>query len=428
MAAAIGVAALPVVGSAVFASTSETRWVDDDGAAGVSGCDGTELAYMMVQAAVDASDGDDRVLVCPGRYIGQVHISGLRDGLTLRSIVRWQAVLVTPPELARPLGFGFLILIENVDDVAIRGFRLLARTIAPCETPDVLLGAVGSLRTAVVNDHFFAQADDASGAACGYGLAVALTDAITDGQAGGGTTDSRGSMFAAHNLMRDFRVAGFGAFGGNGRLDVEVVRNIARFDHGARPATMPTGMRHFTGGGIAPTAASDGQVDGDGQAGMLVQGRVGGTLRGNTIEGPPVWRSPEPPSYGLFSGIYVAADPAVTNFPLRIRGNQVSRVTYGLAIQDGSDVDLVDNAVWKTRLGLAMDGTVASRVVGNAIGGIDAAIFVGSSSVGNSFIDNVASPGGCVDESVGTGTSSTGNDWVGNVGPSSSPEGLCSQP
>ena len=219
-------------------------------------------------------------------------------------------------------------------------------------------------------------------------------------------------MFAARNSMRDFRLAGFGAFAGNGRVDIEVVRNAMLFYHGAPPA--PTGLQPA--------------VDSDGQAGVMIQGNVGGTLRGNLILGPLDWHGSGSGTHSLFSGIYVAQDPAATHLPLTIRGNRVRRVAYGLAIQGGSGVKVIDNAVTRTWVGLGLDQTVNSRVAGNVLDGLDAAIRVGSSSAGNRFTTNHAARGGCVDESAGLGTGLTANRWVGNTGPGSTPEGLCAQP
>src|SRR4051794_12034016 len=76
------------VGSIAFAANgSATVWVDNDGHAGPNGCRGHASAFTSIQTAVDASDANDAVKVCPGVYVGSVWIFGSQhNGLTLTSV------------------------------------------------------------------------------------------------------------------------------------------------------------------------------------------------------------------------------------------------------------------------------------------------------------------------------------------------------
>ena len=112
MASAGAALALAVVAMATPASAAlgTTRRVDDDGHAGPGGCAGSHAALTSIQAAVTASRHDDTVVVCPGTYAGQVPIRGQRDGPTLRSSSPFGGDIKAPVSIARPLGFGYVLL------------------------------------------------------------------------------------------------------------------------------------------------------------------------------------------------------------------------------------------------------------------------------------------------------------------------------
>ena len=93
---ALLVAALATTITPASAGTTTTRWVDGDGHAGPNGCDSSASAFKSIQNAVNASNEDDTVIVCPGTYRQQVRIRGDRDGLTLKSSTPFGAALLTP--------------------------------------------------------------------------------------------------------------------------------------------------------------------------------------------------------------------------------------------------------------------------------------------------------------------------------------------
>jgi hypothetical protein len=108
-------------------AAGKTRWVDDDGKAGPTGCGGTAKAARKVADAVVASAAGDTVKVCPGTYTGKVTIRGARDGLKLI------AATSTRPVLRKaPTNGGEIVLIDSVDRVTLRGFTVRSNSEDPC--------------------------------------------------------------------------------------------------------------------------------------------------------------------------------------------------------------------------------------------------------------------------------------------------------
>ncbi len=123
----VGLAAL---GAPVAASSPTTRYVDDDGRAGRSGCDGTRSVPRKVQHAIKAAAPGDTILVCPGTYTEQLRIRGARDGLTVKAVEPWTAVIRTPSRLTGSP--SALMTIDGVDEVRIQWLQLAVRTAQPC--------------------------------------------------------------------------------------------------------------------------------------------------------------------------------------------------------------------------------------------------------------------------------------------------------
>lgn len=77
----LGICMSSVVVLAMFAApaaaATRTRWVDDDGGAGPTGCGGDRPAARSIQAAIDASGPGDTIRVCDGNYVGSL-ASGTR--------------------------------------------------------------------------------------------------------------------------------------------------------------------------------------------------------------------------------------------------------------------------------------------------------------------------------------------------------------
>ena len=69
--------------SASPAAAQVVRVVDDDGMGSGAGCDGSTPAFTTPGAAIAAARNGDTVLVCPGRYVGNLDFGG--KAITLRS-------------------------------------------------------------------------------------------------------------------------------------------------------------------------------------------------------------------------------------------------------------------------------------------------------------------------------------------------------
>ena len=109
------VASLAIAVPAV-AGGPTTRYVDDDD----PGC-GPD-PYATVQAAVDASDDGDTILVCPGVYPGQVLIDDVSD-LTVRGVDPWTAKLVAAPDHPDDEN---LITVSGVSGTRLQWLRIVA--------------------------------------------------------------------------------------------------------------------------------------------------------------------------------------------------------------------------------------------------------------------------------------------------------------
>ncbi len=82
-------------------TNARTLWVDDDGTVGAaaSSCDGSDPAYIRIQAAIEAAEDGDEIRICPGVYREQITIH--RNYLTVRS-VDGSAVDASPDTILLP--------------------------------------------------------------------------------------------------------------------------------------------------------------------------------------------------------------------------------------------------------------------------------------------------------------------------------------
>jgi hypothetical protein len=394
------------------AASTTTRWVDDDGHAGPGGCAGSAAAATSIQAAVTASSADDVVVVCPGTYTEQVRIRGSRDGLTLRASSPFGATIKAPSSLQRPLGFGYLVLVDHVNDVTIRGFRVITRTAAPCESTEVTIGVVGSRRTSIRGNRLLAPGSDGT-EDCGQNIGIAVVNELEDGQPGGGSTSFTATATIAYNEVRDARFAGIAAFAVGGRTDVDILRNSVRAYFG-QPATGTPAISGLEGA----------------QIGIAFLGRARGSARSNAIQG-----SGAAPQAGptFFAGIAVlpgfdGMTAVAVNGPIDIRGNLIRRVVTGVLAEGARDLTIRHNDVSNVYQGLGMGSTTTSTVSGNDVRAREVGIVVASDSAGNVLRRNrFGGPGGyCVDQSSGSGSHGTANSWSSNsASHGSGPVGIC---
>lgn len=407
---ALAIAATLAASSASsLAASSRTRWVDDDGRAGPGGCGGRQAAARSIQAAVDASGRGDTVMVCPGTYVGQVRIRGDRDGLTLRAAQPFTAQIKAPRNVAAPLGFHYLVLVDHVDDVTVRGFRIVTRTQAPCDTLEVTVGVVGSRRTAIRGNRL--QAPGTVGGDCFQNIGIAVVDSLANGQPGGGSSSFTASATIASNEVRDALFAGIISIGQTGRVRLDVAGNTVRAWFGQPPVGPPPGPGW-------PTS----------QFGVGLFGRSAGTVRNNVVQG--ALGAPGSAS-GFQFGIVVAPsfiDPTGANGGVDIRGNRVRRVWTGVWLLEARGVRVRGNTLRQVAQGLGVIDTRDSRLARNHIHALLGGIVVGGQSRDDRLVDNVVTgPGGsCQDATSGSRTAGTANVWSGNSATQPSfPMGIC---
>jgi hypothetical protein len=394
------------------AASSRTRWVDDDGRAGPGGCGGARHAARSIQAAVNASGPGDTILVCPGVYVEQVRIRGDRDGLTLKAVRPFEAQIKAPPNVAAPLGFHYLVLIERVDDVTLQGFRIVTRTSAPCDSLEVTVGAVGSRGTSIRGNRL--QAPGSAGGVCFQNIGIAVVDSLANGQPGGGSSGFTASATIAANEVRDAVFAAIISIAQTGRVRLDVAGNTVRAWFGAPPA------------GEAPSVT--GPMS---QFGIGLLGRSAGTVRNNVVQG--AYGAPES-APGFIYGIVVAPSfitgaPAA-NGSIVIRGNLVRRVAFGLWLAGARGVKVRGNLFRHVAFGMGLDGARESRLANNQVQALQAGIIAANGAQDNRIVGNVVTgPNGtCSDDTSGGNTAGTANHWSGNsANHGSSPAAICPQ-
>jgi hypothetical protein len=392
------------------AASGHTRWVDDDGRAGPGGCGGSRPAASSIQAAVDASGPNDTVVVCPATYVEQVRIRGNRDGLTLRAARPFSAQIKAPRNVAAPLGFHYLVLIDRVDDVTLQGFRIVTRTSAPCDSLEVAVGAIGSRGTSIRGNRL--QAPGTVGGDCFQNIGIAVVDSLSNGQPGGGSSSFTASATIAANEVRDAVFVGIISIAQTGRVRVDVAGNTVRAWFGSPPA------------GPVPTAI--GPVS---QFGIGLLGRSAGTVRNNVVQG--AIGAPES-APGFIYGIAVApgfvSGGSATNGTIVVRGNLIRRVAYGLWLAGARDVRVRGNLLRHVGYGLGLDDARDSRLANNQVQAIQAGIAAFNGSRDNRIVGNIVTgPGGtCEDATTGSGTAGTANTWSGNTSTQGSdPAAIC---
>jgi parallel beta-helix repeat protein len=404
---AVLVATLATSVAPASAATNTTRWVDGDGRAGPSGCDSSASAYKQIQKAVNASNEDDTVIVCPGTYRQQVRIRGDRDGLTLKSSRPFGATLLTPASPNEVDGGVFMVSVEEVDGVTVRGFKVLARTDGPCDDLDVAILVTGSRNAQIRGNRVMAPGTGSSGSGCEMGVGIA----VADGVFGIGAPRSASGL-VAFNEVRDAAFGGIVGVGQSRLVTLNAIHNSVRayFHQGA----VVTGIAGLSGG----------------EFGIALLGRVKGEIGDNVVQGStsaplsgPGWL------YGIVVGDAFVMAPT-SNGRIDVHDNIVRRVGYGIVVAGADETSVRRNQVTNTYFGLALEGVTDSAFRRNTIGAKGFGILV-QGSTGNDLASNTVSGvgGTCIDDSSGSGTAGTDNHWVDNTATvGSSPTGICSAP
>ncbi len=372
--------ALSTVAPASAGTARTTRWVDDDGKAGPTSCSGKRTAKKSLQSAVNASDTNDVIIVCPGTYTGTVRVKGTRRGLTIRGYSKFSAHVKAPSSLDAPL-----IWVQGVRNVTIKWLDLQFPT-SGCRTREDDVNGIHASQASgiVVNTNQIRPVGSSTLGRCGY----------VDGILINRSKDAR----VTGNVVKDFKSDGIWFMNGStGKIDANKI-----YYYHTKAGTSALGGQGITVYSSAAQVLRNTVRSYSGtSASHLREGIVAkhssGTVR---MDGNRVWYV----RTGLGSDDSTAR---ITNNDARGVGDQGTGEQRGIHIFDKS-------------------GNVAS---GNTLAGFEYGIKV--ESVDNTLTGNrvtASVDNACVDTTTGAGTAGTGNTWTGNTGIPSSPEGICAAP
>lgn len=392
-----------VAGSLVATPTAAagtTRWVDDDGLRGATGCDGTSrLARTTIQEAVDASVPGDTVKVCPGVYKSEVSIETV--DLEVVAVKRGTAVITHPTVTASaPAGDPTLVII-SANDVTFSGFKLRMGVEPACVTWSGILVVAGT-NTTVSKNILVGRGDDAT-KSCGMGRGI--------------TFIAGASGLIQGNSIKNWNLSGIFAQSAG---TVRILGNQLTWTKTLPPpATSATRRARSTTAAAMPAGAPDGPAI---QVGLSDARVVGNTIV--RVKGAAL-----PQSNG---GI------VFTNASGRIKNNTVTRFAYGItAGYDGSAGTIEGNTLSTGRytgiylysLPMVIGGDAETNptwtVSGNTVHGFAVSGIELSTAPLNHIDHNIVTKNGAVDCKD---NGETFNAWHWNKGNDSDPTGLCTNP
>lgn len=373
-----------------------TLFVDDDKALF------RHTPYQSIQAAVDAADPGDKILVAPGSYKEQVTVGDDKDGLTLQSVIPFAAAIKAPDLLA---GSKAIVNVNGAEGVSLTGFTVAGPgKVAGNLDVGILVDGGGSatIRGNYVTD---IRNDPLSGTQTGIGI-----------QIGGSPGDtSTGSATVVNNVVTRYQKGGIvvlrdgsdAVVKGNTVLGAGPTDKIAQNGIEVSVGATATVTRNlvagndYTGGGVVgtgiyvfdagPVRVTDNLIVGN-QLGVLLESQTAGAfVSGNDIVG------------STFIGIDVAGEGDGTI----ISRNYVT----------GSKVDGIR---LEAATGVLVDRNTVTRSGGNGIA-------VQEGSEGNFVTRNKVSKSSgfdLFDDTTGGGTAGTANFYSGNKAKTTSPAGL----
>jgi parallel beta-helix repeat protein len=373
MAALTTLLALTSVAPVSAGSGTTTRWVDDDGKAGPTSCAGSRSASKKVQTAIDRSDRNDVVIVCPGTYTEVIGVVGARDGLTVRGASYGTAVIKAPADLID----GALGWAEDVSDVTFQWLTFVFPASgcgAHNELQGLWAGNADGLR--VLGNQIRTRGTSTLGE-CGYEDGIHVTSSV--------------NVRVSSNTVRDFKRYGIRyEDGSRGRID----GNAVHFYHGKSGS------------------------DDDGDQGIAINDSYA-VVTGNAVRSYPGTNKPH-----TELGIVIQRGTGVSN----VQNNKVWYTKTGIGVID-STARIASNDVFGVGVqrGIHIVSGTGTRVIGNRVQEYQTGIEVDASGTtlkGNDARGNTDQ--GCLDETTGGGTAGTANTWSGNVGsPASSPAAIC---
>lgn len=472
----VSLLAVACLGIPAQASGGATIMVDDDGHASVGDCAGRAAAFDTIQGAIDDASNGATILVCPGTYVEQVDAVGV-NGLTIRSVRPWQAIIKPPASLGAP----YIVGIGDANDVTFQGFKVLAPTGPACDSTVIGILVVGGKNLVVRGNRIRAIGPDTLGD-CGLLVGIGVGGGLFSTATAGAIDSLATTASIIYNTIEDYQVIGIAvtdtpnvvASGPHAPTRALVAHNSVRYFHldvtdpsqgncafTSSAATRATGigarrvaalrdqLRTNLGRLIGPAGVSVCEAIGVYQ-GAGAADTVGGGASGDIIAN----RVHSGPHASLFS---VAG--ASTSTPLqllgilqvdqghgagrsRVIGNLVYRNLIGILATDAAGTQIIGNTARLNALGIIVTDTVGATVRGNvttdnALGILVADDFVTSgpdqlsgdvavrrNDASGNIVSPDPSPHSCEDDSSGLGTT---NVWLNNVAEvdSSTPVGIC---
>jgi hypothetical protein len=388
LATLVAVLSLAAPASAGIAPT--TRFVDDDGTASATGCNGSQTAPTTIQAAVNASNDGDKIIVCPGDYIGRVRIEDFHR-LTLRAAVPWTANVIAP------LDFDRFALVEAVDsrNITVKWLNLLAQAEECVEaTPNMI---------------FFEDVFGASIRANHIG--VIGTDSLGDcGYERGISVEQGGNLTIAYNRVTDFKDIGI-------KVDESPTAHI--IDELGAASIRGNTVRYFHAA-YGPDAGDDFAI------GIWLVESEGIDVEGNWARSLP-GAGDETPE--LNDGILVT----ISNFtPVRVVDNHILHTGSGLYLEGlAANTVVRDNRIHDTSIvGLNLFSGIGVIVMDNIVTGGEG----DGITLGNPFFDPDSSSGNVIQDNnfrfhAGTDCvdydDPTDSTWTNNLGDSQNQDNLC---
>jgi parallel beta-helix repeat protein len=359
----------------VTAASPTTRMVDDDGQASVGNCSGTGAAKKKIQAAVNAAHNGDTILVCPGVYTEQVTITDF-DGLTVKSVKPWKAVIKTPASTTVP----YLVGIGVSEDVTFQGFKL--RFLATDSNCDELpFGILTSEATGIVirGNQLGTEGRNTLTGPCGYITGIQVGNPVfssaTAGTSSGyawhsataGINPEISQAIVSYNLVANTKVFGINAEHKGTNADIS--HNSVHYFHekddqngncasgpGAASALASTAG---AGMGFTPAAVeclSFGIVQASGAAGYISDNAV--------LSGPGVLFTPSASTPVLFGGI-LQLDQKHKDGKTSVTHNKVFRTLMGIGLLYGDGSYVAGNHVWDNLNGINLYQTQGVTVENN---------------------------------------------------------------
>jgi hypothetical protein len=197
-----------------------TRWVDGDGAAGPEGCGGGDDAFRTIQRAVKASDRNDRVVVCPGRYQERVLIGPVRKGLTLVGSPDFTSIVVAP---AADDGIP-VVSVLHAPGVTLKQLTFIVGSgdgcagDGPARPADAAIRVDASARTTIRGNVIKPVGGDTISDDCGFRVGIDV----------GGSQD----VVLSANIIRDFQQFGIKLWASSGRIVGNTIRYFHRTESG----------------------------------------------------------------------------------------------------------------------------------------------------------------------------------------------------